>query len=1211
MNFEKKVRINLNNILYHLNKYNVVGGVLAYFVAYNLNAIGADKNKFMKKSSHLISILLIVSVFIIFKELMHYVMGIPEKCECKKDVKTIVEKIRECGNNEGIVSSSMEIGKVLFNYVFDFTIKYNLLSFVMVILLGSITGSIIRTGNLFQLYPMSIILFSLVISKLFFKVFFESQNFCPCDCKKNECKLARIDPKTLKNELENDFTGKSDIKKELEQNVSNKLGKKMLNFKGLDYKLSDLDKELEDETNELLSAKYDYEKIMNKDLTDRVSELEKLKPSNSKLSSDSLIDVKIKELCGKNKRFKVVDTNINPEKCLAVITQNKSLNDFVKLFLEDTNTYNCIKGSTSSSAINSCIEDYVIQNPRSAKKLVNDYLEIELEELEKLINDKYPSYKKEPKKQKSVEELEAEIKKLKKMLNDKNFFFSTHNKTKNLKNEFHKKNWQEEKSDFLKYLQKNKEKKDFNIDWEGDDMPNMGISKDNVEKIQKSKNIIDCSYELVMKRMNELKNMIKSEDFKKKFMDTMNHMPEQIKPLVMSMICDNSMYEKLKANINNPDKMEKLSEKYFFEKYPKLGLSLFSSVKLETKNSGYRHDGHIFATKKDKEKENCHVKENGNPYCQNFSKYDQSSGTKCKMVMDGTSFNCPRECCNVPDEKKVKSNMTKEELINLICTKQKLVGTNKCRGNLNLLNNHLDKNGISASLSGCLEKTGNNMKDLYKCFDEKSNYAKSVNNIFGLNGKMILKHMNLFALYDQKKNQEEFEKLYDNLDMNKQLKHVKNDFMRTLYATKKSYGDLIKVCTEQGVEEKDIHSELYKCFNNEKSKNINELKGFLNKMIRDELYYKLNLTKNSYNNFVVEQLNDVENSTQAIKNLKKFALELVLSQYANLKIFDANAIFDGKIGYDTKDELENNVGTYEALSLLIEHKDKPKLMEKTVDFFSSTIKYENITEQLEKYVKLLNKNEVDEAPAVSVNGTETETFINYEYNVNPQLVKLSKNKQALADPLIVRIRKNCEKNRSFYQTTDKLPLFSNVAQCVDFIVNNDYLRDLYKNILMEKDMYSCVVNNNTNNINECLFRYFADYPAMLNKVIGLEEELKRGDDITQKKLLDGFKKMLEKDYDYVSALNRKHDNGLEKYYPDIKKSEKVKLETPFNDAGEPDYNDPYNLNDQGKLDIPVVGNEFIGKLPWIPNKDSLVQYMERNDETKIFGNEKYVSMNDL
>ena len=59
-----------------------------------------------------------------------------------------------------------------------------------------------------------------------------------------------------------------------------------------------------------------------------------------------------------------------------------------------------------------------------AERLVNDYLEIQLKELEDIINDKYPKYankdKKERKEKKSKEvvQLEKEIDRLKKMLNE-------------------------------------------------------------------------------------------------------------------------------------------------------------------------------------------------------------------------------------------------------------------------------------------------------------------------------------------------------------------------------------------------------------------------------------------------------------------------------------------------------------------------------------------------------------------------------------------------------------------------------------------------------------------------------------------------------------------------------------------------------------------------------------------------------------------------
>ena len=49
--------------------------------------------------------------------------------------------------------------------------------------------------------------------------------------------------------------------------------------------------------------------------------------------NDHLIDLRIKELCGKNKPFKVLETSVKPEKCLAVINQNKVLKEVSFLIL--------------------------------------------------------------------------------------------------------------------------------------------------------------------------------------------------------------------------------------------------------------------------------------------------------------------------------------------------------------------------------------------------------------------------------------------------------------------------------------------------------------------------------------------------------------------------------------------------------------------------------------------------------------------------------------------------------------------------------------------------------------------------------------------------------------------------------------------------------------------------------------------------------------
>ena len=426
MDFQKKIILNLNNIFYHLNKYNIFGGLLAYLIAANLNAVTSDSNKFLKTSSkrHFISAVLIVVFFIIIKELVKLILGLAEECECSPNQKTFVQEIRECGNNKGILDVLKNIFITLGRHSWNFTYRYNLLGLIFVLLLGGLSGVVVRTNNLMSLYSLTMILLSLVATKHFFILFFKSQKFCPCDCPDDKCKSKQIDIKELGTELLDNVSGKKEdsVMSSLEERLRLQLGANYDYYNSLKDDLSEIDKVLNDETERLFQEQYDLEKLKNKNLSDRVLDLEKLKPGDSKLLSDKLVDLRIQELCGKNKQFNVLDTKINPEKCLAVINQNKVLKNFVVVLLKDKPAYTCIRDSNSTMAIDACINDYVLKQPKNAEKLVNDYLEIELKELEDIVNEKYPSYKQKNKvkKSKEVVELEKEIERLKKLLNKDN-----------------------------------------------------------------------------------------------------------------------------------------------------------------------------------------------------------------------------------------------------------------------------------------------------------------------------------------------------------------------------------------------------------------------------------------------------------------------------------------------------------------------------------------------------------------------------------------------------------------------------------------------------------------------------------------------------------------------------------------------------------------------------------------------------------------------
>jgi hypothetical protein len=453
-NMQKYIRLTLNNIFFHLNRYNIFGGILAYLVADRLSAITSDSKKFLKNQRHLYSILMIIIFFIVVKEVVKLVMDYPEVCECAPKEKTIMQELEECGSNEDIIIVITDVFKTLGKHGWEFIYEYNFIGLLFVLLLGSLSGVIYRTNNLTTLYTITFILISLVSVKHLFKILLKSQDFCPCHCKKYKC-VNNLSSTNIGNEIITEIKNN----KNEGPTLKDKLGNSYDYYKELEDDLNELEQNLENEAERRFQEQYDQDKKNNKDLENRVNDSEKLKSKNAKLPSDDLVDKRIAELCGKNQPFKVLDTDVNPEKCLSIINNNKILKNFITGMLKDKSGYSCLQNSNSSTAINSCINDYVVKQPKMAEKIVGDYLEVEIKELENLIEKNYPQYvkKNEKKGSKTVSELEKKVNDLKKVVENKtwkhiskminpselkkkmenvkeNFFFSLNNKTENFRN---------------------------------------------------------------------------------------------------------------------------------------------------------------------------------------------------------------------------------------------------------------------------------------------------------------------------------------------------------------------------------------------------------------------------------------------------------------------------------------------------------------------------------------------------------------------------------------------------------------------------------------------------------------------------------------------------------------------------------------------------------------------------------------------------------
>ena len=365
-NYKTVIRNNINQIIYKMNKYNIFGGIFAYLLALNLNAI-VNNNK--SKYNHLYSIIIIIVVFSIFKELITKFLNIKDVCECSNPLGQVyrTKYYETCPKEESLYNMAYDAKNFLISRSVNFTYKYNIISFIFVLLIGSLNGLLIRTNKLNDLVNVLYILLTLVFVKIFFNLFFKAQNFCPCDCVQDKCG-GNVTKEVIESELNNSInnnTKNSDVLDELEDELGSDLG--------------DLHKELEKETKNILKNSDIEENIIDTPELLKLNTEDLLRiGKNNKLSSDKLIDKKIKLFCKKNVDYDIIENEINipkgVDKCLLTISKKPVLRDFVIKMLEDEKTYQCIKGQNSDTALNSCIQDYVFKNYDRVSKLVEDYM---------------------------------------------------------------------------------------------------------------------------------------------------------------------------------------------------------------------------------------------------------------------------------------------------------------------------------------------------------------------------------------------------------------------------------------------------------------------------------------------------------------------------------------------------------------------------------------------------------------------------------------------------------------------------------------------------------------------------------------------------------------------------------------------------------------------------------------------------------------------
>ena len=115
-----------------MNKYNIFGGIFAYLLALNLNAI-VNKNK--SKYNHLYSILIIIVVFSIFKELITKFLNIKDVCECSNPLGQVyrTKYYETCPKEESLYNMAYDAKNFLISRSVNFTYKYNIISFIFVL----------------------------------------------------------------------------------------------------------------------------------------------------------------------------------------------------------------------------------------------------------------------------------------------------------------------------------------------------------------------------------------------------------------------------------------------------------------------------------------------------------------------------------------------------------------------------------------------------------------------------------------------------------------------------------------------------------------------------------------------------------------------------------------------------------------------------------------------------------------------------------------------------------------------------------------------------------------------------------------------------------------------------------------------------------------------------------------------------------------------
>ena len=377
------IKYNLNQYFYTLNKYNLFGGLFAYFFALYLSFV-VDKGS--KDTRLLQGVLLTSVVFVLTKEILQRTFNIKDNCECGSlfGKEYIHPKYKTCPKEKKLYNMFYDIKYLLSTNVIDFIYKYNLLGGILTLLIGTVTGLIVRTSAFNDVINILILLLVVVATKLFFNFLLKTQNHCPCDC----ANYAGDCPPTVANSSNTNASNGADsgdpeadmrdaITKELDNEIS-----------GVSNYEPNIEEVLEKEVDKVIKKMYVEEGFRNSyknnkknpkfKFTDApgINQITKSIEKQTDITFDTditdLNDLSKKETKGLRK---YCDAKVNQQrennvdKCINTIKDDNKLKKFFKKMLQKKKNYKCLVDSSSNMQLEACLVDFLKTHPKLSMEL--------------------------------------------------------------------------------------------------------------------------------------------------------------------------------------------------------------------------------------------------------------------------------------------------------------------------------------------------------------------------------------------------------------------------------------------------------------------------------------------------------------------------------------------------------------------------------------------------------------------------------------------------------------------------------------------------------------------------------------------------------------------------------------------------------------------------------------------------------------------------